>query len=134
MRLPSLLFGVATAWRLYRCGRRLLDSPWVGMFTTAATSTPAPTWANDFPAFEPESSTESGLEQSLDSSFMDRLLSQFLGAEGQCPVKKSSSGFQPNPASSENANSKNPKITSKSAKASAHKGAARRTGSKVRGR
>lgn len=31
MRLPGVFFGVATAWLTYHCGRRLLNSPWVGM-------------------------------------------------------------------------------------------------------
>jgi 4-amino-4-deoxy-L-arabinose transferase-like glycosyltransferase len=31
MRLPSVLFGVATCWLTYLCGARLLKSPWIGM-------------------------------------------------------------------------------------------------------
>ncbi len=31
MRLPCVLFGVATCWLTYLCGARLLKSPWIGM-------------------------------------------------------------------------------------------------------
>ena len=31
MRMPTVLFGVATGWLLYLCGSRLLGRPWVGL-------------------------------------------------------------------------------------------------------